>query len=98
MDNSLYVKAEKCEFHVPAVSFLGYIIAKNCLQMDPAKVSAVTSWPVRETRKQLQRLLGFANFHRRFIRGFSSIASLLSALTSSKTSVGALVLFELINV
>jgi len=53
MDNSLYVKAEKCEFHVPSVSFLGYIIAKDCLHMDPAKVSAVTSWPVPETRKQL---------------------------------------------
>ena len=54
--------------------------------MDPAKVSAVTSWPVPETRKQLQRFLGFANFYRRFIRGFSSIASPLSTLTSSKTS------------
>lgn len=85
LDNFLYVKAEKCDFHVPSVSFLGYIIAKDCLQMDPAKVSGVTSWPVPETRKQLQRFLGFANFYRRFIRGFSSIASPLSALTSSKT-------------
>ena len=54
--------------------------------MDPAKVSAVTSWPVPETHKQLQRFLGFANYYQRFIRGFSSIASPLSALTSSKTS------------
>ena len=46
----------------------------------------MTSWPVPETRKQLQRFLGFANFYLRFIRGFSSIASPLSALTSSKTS------------
>jgi hypothetical protein len=54
--------------------------------MDPAKVSAVTYWPGPGTRKQLQRFLGFANFYERFIRGFSSIASPLSALTSSKTS------------
>ena len=52
--------------------------------MDPAKVSAVTSWPAPETRKQLQRSLGFANFYREFIRGFSSIASPLSALISPK--------------
>ena len=64
--------------------YLGYIIAKDSLQMDPAKVSAVTSWATPETRKQLQRFLGFANFYRRFIRGFSSIASPLSALTSPK--------------
>ena len=84
LDNSLFVKAEKCEFHASSVTFLGYIIAKDSLQMDPAKVSAVTSWATPETRKQLQRFLGFANFYRRFIRGFSSIASPLSALTSPK--------------
>ena len=84
LDNSLFVKAEKCEFHAPSVTFLGYIIAKDSLQMDPAKVSAVTSWATPETRKQLQRFLGFANFYRCFIRGFSSIASPLSALTSPK--------------
>ena len=62
----------------------GIYIVKDCLRIDPAKVSAVTSWPSPETRKQLQRFLGFANFYQRFIRGFSSIASHLSALPSSK--------------
>ena len=27
LENRLYVKAEKCEFHVPFISFLGYIIS-----------------------------------------------------------------------
>ena len=49
--------------------------------MDLAKVSALTSWDPPETRKQLLRFLGFANFYLRFIRGSSSIAS---ALTSPK--------------
>ena len=52
--------------------------------MDPVKVSAVTSWPVPESRKQLQRFLGFTNFYRRFIRGYSTVASPLTNLTSSK--------------
>lgn len=84
LENSLYVKAEKCEFHVSSVSFLGNIVAQGNIQMDPAKVSAVTSWPVPENRKQLQRFLGFANFYRRFIRNYSSVAAPLTALTSSK--------------
>ena len=84
LENSLFVKAEKCEFHASSVSFLGYIVAQDSLQMDPAKVSAVTSWPVPETRKQLQCFLGFANFYRRFIRNYSSVAAPLTALTSSK--------------
>ncbi len=84
LENSLYVKAEKCEFHVSSVSFLGNIVAQGNIQMDPAKVSAVTSWPVPENRKQLQRFLGFANFYHRFIRNYSSMAAPLTALTSSK--------------
>ena len=48
-------------FMYPQSPFLGYIIAKDCLQMDPAKVSAVTSWPDLETRKQLQCFLGFCH-------------------------------------
>ncbi len=84
LENSLFVKAEKCEFHAPSVSFLGYVVAKGSLQMDPAKVSAVTSWPVPDSRKRLQSFLGFANFYRRFIRSYSSVAAPLTALTSSK--------------
>ncbi|KAF7648310.1 hypothetical protein LDENG_00158670, partial [Lucifuga dentata] len=84
LENSLYCKAEKCEFHVSSVSFLGFVVAEGSIQMDPEKVSAVTTWPVPGSRKQLQRFLGFANFYRRFIRGFSSIAAPLTALTSSK--------------
>lgn len=52
--------------------------------MDAAKVSAVSAWLVPETRKQLQRFLDFANFYRRFIRGFSTLAAPLTALTSPK--------------
>ena len=29
LENRLYVKAEKCEFHVSSVSFLGYIISER---------------------------------------------------------------------
>ncbi|KAF7655703.1 hypothetical protein LDENG_00052030 [Lucifuga dentata] len=79
LENSLYCKAEKCEFHVSSVSFLGFVVAEGSIQMDPEKVSAVTTWPVPGSRKQLQRFLGFANFYRRFVRGFSSIAAPLTA-------------------
>ncbi|KAI3364017.1 hypothetical protein L3Q82_010778 [Scortum barcoo] len=58
LENSLFVKAEKCEFHASSVSFLGFIVGPGSLQMDPAKVSAVTSWPTPSSRKQLQWFLG----------------------------------------
>ena len=77
-------QAEKCEFHSSSVSFLGYVIRKGNISMDSAKVSAVTAWPIPDSRKQLQHFLGFANFYRRFIRGYSTVAAPVTALTSSK--------------
>jgi hypothetical protein len=88
LENRLFVKAEKCEFHVPSVAFLGFIISQGRVEMDPGKVTAVTDWPTPTNRKQLQRFLGFANFYRRFIRNYSHIAAPLTALTSVKVSFG----------
>lgn len=61
--NHLFVKAEKCQFHQRAVSFLGYQISPQGLRMEVKKVDAVRSWPVPTTIKGLQRFLGFANFY-----------------------------------
>ncbi len=54
--------------------------------MDPDKVKAVVDWPSPDSRKALQRFLGFANFYRRFIRNFSQLAMPLTALTSPRTT------------
>ena len=82
LDNHLYVKAEKCEFHVSSTSFLGFILGPDQIMMDPAKVSAVAEWPTPSSRKKVQQFLGFANFYRKFVRNFSSIAAPMHVLTS----------------
>uniref|UniRef100_A0A8C6MDP3 Gypsy retrotransposon integrase-like protein 1 n=1 Tax=Nothobranchius furzeri TaxID=105023 RepID=A0A8C6MDP3_NOTFU len=84
LENRLYVKAEKCEFHVPSVKFLGFVLESGQLRTDPDKVKAVLEWPTPTTRKHLQRFLGFANFYRRFICNYSQTAAPLNDLTSVK--------------
>lgn len=84
LENRLFVKGEKCEFHVQTVSFLGYIIEQGNFWPDQAKVKAVVEWPEPPNRRQLQRFLGFANFYRCFIRDYSKIALPLTHLTSPK--------------
>ncbi|KAK3507066.1 hypothetical protein QTP70_003876 [Hemibagrus guttatus] len=59
----LYVKLEKCEFHRSVVTFLGYVILHQGVEMDTVKVQAVTEWPEPPTVRELQRFLGFANFN-----------------------------------
>ncbi|KAK7891460.1 hypothetical protein WMY93_023423 [Mugilogobius chulae] len=53
------------------------------LKADPEKLKAVAEWPTPESRKQLQRFLGFANFYRRFIKDYSRKAAPLTRLTST---------------
>ncbi|KAK3517062.1 hypothetical protein QTP86_004243 [Hemibagrus guttatus] len=52
--------------------------------MDEKKVTAVRDWPTPTTVKELQRFLGFANFYRRFIKGYSSVTSPLTNLLCNK--------------
>ena len=64
----LYAKLEKCIFHQPQVEFLGYIISREGLSMDPKKIEAVISWKRPSTIRDIQCFLGFANFYRIFIQ------------------------------
>ncbi|KAK3549103.1 hypothetical protein QTP70_031898 [Hemibagrus guttatus] len=80
----LYVKLEKCEFHRSTVTFLGYVISHQGVEMDMVKVRAVTEWPAPTTVRELQRFLGFANFYRRCFRNYSSVAGPLTSLLRGK--------------
>ncbi|KAK3571601.1 hypothetical protein QTP86_015335 [Hemibagrus guttatus] len=80
----LFVKPEKCEFHQTTMSFLGYVITRQGVEMDVTKVQAVTEWPSPSTVKALQHFLVFANFYRRFIRNYSSVAGPLTSLLKGK--------------
>lgn len=75
-----YENREKCEFHVPSISFFGYMIDQHVISMDAKEVQVVRNWPLLKTVKELQWFLGFASFYRRFIRNYSYIAAHLMFL------------------
>ena len=83
LENRLFVKAEKCVFDAASVEFLGHILEKGKVRADPKKVRAVEEWAWPADRTQLRQFPGFANFYRRFIRGFSQVVAPLTALTST---------------
>ena len=80
-DNHLCLKESKCVWHAKEVEYLGVIVSQGSVRMDPKKVEAVTSWPTPNNKKRLQQFLGFVNFYRRFIKGFSTHAAPLHRLT-----------------
>ena len=81
MQYNLYFKPEKCMFHVPHMDYLGIIIEKGMMCMDPVKIEGIQNW-LRPTKvKDVHSFLGFCNFYRPFIRGFAQIAWTLNKLT-----------------
>ncbi|KAI4897624.1 hypothetical protein NFI96_008578 [Prochilodus magdalenae] len=80
LHHRLFVKLEKCEFHKSTLSYLGYILSPQGVQMDDSKIQAVLKWPQPHTVKELQRFLGFANFYRRFIQNYSIVTVPLTSL------------------
>jgi len=79
--HNLFLKPKKCEFEKTEVEYLGVIISQNSIRMDPVKVAGVMEWPTPSNRKEVQSFLGFTNFYRRFIQGFSHLARPLFNLT-----------------
>lgn len=69
----LTVKLSKCSFLQDSVKYLGYIIDKNGLRPDPAKVEAISSAPQPKDITQLKSFLGMLNYYGKFIPNLSSL-------------------------
>ncbi len=80
-EKKFYVKRSKCHFNVPEVEFLGHFVGRNGVRVDPRKVQIVKDWPVPRNQSELRSFLGLANYFRRFVHAYSSIAKPLHELT-----------------
>ena len=81
-EKKLYAKFKKCEFWLDQVVFLGHVISKAGISIDPSKVEAVVDWARLMNVSEVRSFLGLVGYYRRFMEGFSRIATLLTQLTS----------------
>jgi hypothetical protein len=80
-EHKLYLWPEKCEFEQTRIEYLGVIISHNKVEMDPIKITGVVDWPTPSNKKEVQSFVGFVNFYRCFIPGFSHHTRALFDLT-----------------
>jgi hypothetical protein len=69
----LYCKTEKCQFGVCADGLLRFVINLDGIGMESDRTSTIEDWPTSESVWDVQVLLGFANFYRRFIRKYEKV-------------------------
>ena len=76
----LKLQPAKCKLCQKEVRFLGHVISENGIATDPEKTAVIATWPVPESKKNIQQFLGLANYYRRFIKDFGTTAKPLQRL------------------
>lgn len=84
-EHQLYAKLSKCDFGKTEVEFLGHILGKDGLRVDPKKTAAVRDWQVPKNVGEVRSFLGLANYFRKFIRAYSNMVAPLTNLTRKDT-------------
>ena len=79
-EHMLYAKFSKCEFWLSKVPFLGHILSKDGISIDPYKVQEVMDWKASTSVHEVQSFLGLAGYYSRFIPDFSKIAKPMTRL------------------
>ena len=65
---------------------MGHNVSDHGVAVDPGKVNKIKSWPTPTTFREVQQLLGLANYYRHFIKSFAEIAKPLHKLTEQNTT------------
>jgi len=77
-EHRLYAKLSKYEFWLKEVTFLGHVISVEGIFVDPRKVEAMLKSKRPTNVTEIRSFLGLASYYRRFIEGFSTIATIMT--------------------
>ncbi|CAI7875223.1 unnamed protein product [Closterium sp. NIES-53] len=79
-ENRLITKGSKCEFFKQELEFLGHVISRDGIKIDPAKIKTIQEWKPPTNITELQSFLGFVNYVQRFIPYMAGITGMLTDL------------------
>jgi hypothetical protein len=77
----LVANLKKCEFGKKELTFVGFHISSAGIAPSPEKVKVLKEWPRMKNVQEVRQFVGFAQFYKRFIKNFASIAAPLTDLT-----------------
>ena len=63
------------------IAFLGHVISKEDLAVDPSKVEVAVNWKNPKNVAKIRSFIGLAGYYRRFVEGFYKISALLTKVS-----------------
>ena len=83
----LYVSPKKCVFLTAETEFLGMILEKEGIRVNPDKIEVVTNWPGPQSLTEVRSFIGLLQCFRRFTRDFSGVTAPLTALRKKGSGI-----------
>ena len=79
----LTAKASKCILFATSAPYLGHVISRSGLEMDPAKIEKIRDIDPKgiNTLERVRSFVGLCSYYRRFVKGFAAITAPLADLT-----------------
>lgn len=71
---------KNCSFRMRQIKYLGNIIPKEGVGMDPKKVDIVKNWPVPKSMKGVLGVFGLTRYYQKFVKQYGKIGPRLTDL------------------
>jgi hypothetical protein len=83
----LFLKQSKCSFGASKVEYLGHLVGKDDIMVDPKKIEAMKYWPHPKTLKILRGVLGLTGYYHKFVKNYGNIVAPLTALLKNNSFI-----------
>jgi hypothetical protein len=78
--HQLFLKHSKCAFGASEVEYLGHLVDKDGVRVDPENIEAMQDWPHPKTLKSLRGFLGLTRYYHKFVKNYGKIVAPLTSL------------------
>jgi hypothetical protein len=79
-EHKLYAKLTRCSFYQKQIHYLGHVISKDGIAVDPEKIEAIREWSAPKNVIEVRSFMCLAGYYRIFIEGLSKIAHPITSL------------------